>query len=249
MKKALFLLAVAGLFMVSCNNVKTKTENSETAICAEHISVDSFLVVAGDFVGKELTVMGTVDHVCKHGGKRVKMFSSCPSKSLHAEAGEGVGQFKAEVEGSDICVTGMVGENKMDLAYVEEYEASIKEAMETKAEEAEMEHAKGADHHATLEKITAWKEEIATNGKGYISTYFIEVTKYQEFETNKETEVQIPDSTAAAATPCCDSKKDSTEKEPCGAAKKETSKDCAEKEKSTDCGHEHKGDAHAGHKH
>jgi hypothetical protein len=248
MKKALFLLAVAGLFMVSCNNVKTKTETSETAICAEHISVDSFLVVAGDYVGKELTVMGTVDHVCKHGGKRIQMFSSCPSKKIHAEAGEGVGQFKAEVEGSDICVTGIVGENKMDLAYVEEYEASIKEAMETKAEEAEMEHQKGADHHATLEKVAAWKEEIATNGKGYISTYFIEVTKYQECETNKETEVQIPDSTATAAAPCCASKKETTEANSGCAGKKEEGKDCSDKQKE-ECGHKHEGDAHAGHNH
>ncbi|MBI9068107.1 MAG: hypothetical protein JEZ09_12500 [Salinivirgaceae bacterium] len=247
MKRALFLLTVAGLFMVSCNNVKTKTETTETetATMTEYISVDSFLVVAGNFVGKELTVMGTVDHVCKHGGKRVKMFSSCPSKALHAEAAEGMGQFKAEIEGSDICVTGIVGETKMDLAYFEDYEAEIKEAMKTEAEEVEMEQPKGADHHATLEKIAAWKEEITTNGIGYISTYFLEASKYKECETQKEIEVQIPDSNATAAAPCCASKKEATEAKPDCADIKEEGKECSEEQKA-ECGHE--GDASIGQK-
>lgn len=231
MKRALFLLSVATLFMVSCNNVKTKTESAktETTKCTEYISVDSFLVVAADYVGKELTVKGTVDHVCKHGGKRVQMFSSCPSKKIHAEAGKDMGQFNAELEGSDICATGIVGENKMDLAYIEEYEAKVKEAMQAETDEVDMEQQKGADHHADLDKIAKWKEEISTNGKGYISTYFLEVSKYHACKTQKDTEVQIPDSNATAAAPCCASKKEAADAKPCCAEKTTDEKGCGDK--------------------
>lgn len=218
------LFAVISIVFVACNNAtKSKTETAEKtekSCCDNKVSVDSFLIVAENFVGKEMIVFGTVDHVCKHGGKRVKMFSSCPSKTIHAEAAEGMGQFKAEVEGSDICVTGIVAEHKMDLAYVEEYETKIKEAMKTEAEEVEMEHEKGADHHATLEKINNWKEEINSNGKGYISTYYLEVSKYHEMES-KDADCDHKHDEAhehAEATPCCKGKKDGeakTEEKPC----------------------------------
>lgn len=248
MKRALFLIAVVSIFAVACNNTtKTKKETAAkeaVTSCADHISVDSFLVVAENFVGKELTVMGTVDHVCKHGGKRVQMFSSCPSKKIHVEAAEDMGPFKAEVEGSDICVTGIVAEHKMDLAYVEEYEAKIKEAMAKESEEAEMKHAKGADHHASLEKVVKWKEEINASEKGYISTFYLEGLKYQEC-TEKvegcEHKHGEGHAEAEAKAPCCADKK--VEDKACCGDKKE-----AEKVEKKPCSHDH-GDGHAGHNH
>ncbi len=182
MKKLMLMLFVAAIFGACSNNTKTTNDDSQKATVEEctSISVDSFLIVAADIVGKEVTVQGTVDHVCKHGGKRVKIFSSCPSKSLHGEAGETMGNFKAELEGSTVCLTGIVGEEKIDLAYVDEYEKKVRAAMEEKKEEADMEHKAGVDHHAGLEKIAKWKEEIEASEKGYLSNYYLEVAKYDE---------------------------------------------------------------------
>ncbi len=83
------------------------------------------------------------------------------SKSIHGEAGETIGNFNAELEGSAVCLTGIVAESKIDLAYVDEYEKKVHAAIEEEKEEADMEHKEGVGHHAGLEKIAKWKEEIA----------------------------------------------------------------------------------------
>lgn len=216
MRNLITLLTVAAFFTISCNNAKTnKTEVTEqkTEECGPSISVDSFLVVAAENIGKELTVQGTIDHVCKHGGKRVKIFSNCPSKSIHGEASEEIGAFKAELEGSDVCLTGTVLETRIDLAYVDEWEAKVKKAIEENAEEAEMEHKKGVDHHAKLEQIKKHREEIEASENGYIAFYALEVTKYTECKADEN-------------KPCCNKKKEEA-KEPCGDKKQEETKETA----------------------
>lgn len=223
--KNLFLIAIIMAIFSACNNPQNKQESENKTAIAENtaISIDSFLTIAPDYIGKELTVKGTVDHVCQHGGKRVKIFGSNPDQTLHGEATEEVGAFQAELVGSDVCLTGIVAESKMDLAYVEEYEKSILEAMEKESEETEMEHAKGVDHHAKLDEIKAWKEEIATNGKGYISTYYLDVTKYNECSTNVVydgggNQQETANSETTTATLPCGSK----EATPCGGGEGKT---------------------------
>ncbi len=245
MKKIMLMFFVAAIFVACSTNTKTTNEDSQNKAIEEcdYISVDSFLVVAADFIGKELTVQGTVDHVCKHGGKRVKIFSSCPSKSIHGEAGETMGNFNAELEGSAVCLTGIVGESKMDLAEVDEYEKSIHEAMKENKEEADVELKEGVDHHASLEKIARWKAEIEASEKGYLSTYYLEVVKYDECSKKD---------CAKKEAGCCKGKKEakvehdqnheghdhSAEAKPCGGKEKAAPCDSA-KEETKPCGHEH----------
>lgn len=188
MKKIMYLLFATALLGACCNNTKTegdaKTDAAEVDKC-EVMDVDSFLVVAPDMVGKEVTVKGTVDHVCKHGGKRIKIFSSDPKKTLHGSASEETGSFDAEIEGNDVCLIGTVTEYKMELADIEKYEKQVKEEMEKakteehkeEGDEQEHEHEKGEgeghhhhdqDYTKTLDKIAKWKEELASNDKGYV---------------------------------------------------------------------------------
>lgn len=217
MRKLLFVLLGVIVF-VACNT-STKTETTEqksAAHACSSMSVDSFLVIADNYVGEELTVKGTVDHVCKHGGKRVRIFSSCPSKSIHGEAGETMGNFNAEIEGNSVCLTGIVAESKMDMAYVEEYEVKIKTAIEENKEEADMEHKEGVDHHAKLDQIAEWKAEIEASEKGYLSTYYLEVSKYELCDDDKESACCQKE---VKKDSCCDKQKDSTDCE--GEAKEE----------------------------
>jgi hypothetical protein len=180
MKRIVFVLSVAAI-LGACSNNQKPTTGTDVVNEKNAISVDSFLTVAPNLLGKEVTVKGTVDHICKHGGKRVKLIGSYPSNSVHGEATEAIGAFKVELEGSEVLLTGIVAESKIDSAYVATYEKSVLEAMEKEKPEAEMEHAKGIDHHAKLEEVKNWKEEMASNGKGYISTYYLEVSKVEEY--------------------------------------------------------------------
>ncbi len=201
MKKIVFLFGIVVL-LGACGNLKTKqSEATSDAKESSSISVDSFLVVAGNNVGKELSVIGTVDHVCKHGGKRVRIFSADPSKSIEGEASNKVGSFNAELEGSDVCLTGTVKETKIDLAYVDEWEAKKKEAMAKNADESDMEHKDGIDHHANLEQIKNYRDQITASKKGYISFYFLDVSEFHECKISDNNGVG---SSFSPKTPCCE---------------------------------------------
>lgn len=230
MKKLFYLFIVAALF-VACNNGGTKSTSEQKSAVQEcsSISVDSFLVIAGDYVGKELKVQGTIDHVCKHGGKRVKLFSSCASKSIHGEAGEAMGNFPVEIEGSMACVTGVVAELKIDMAYVEEFAAKMKASEGDKDAEVSMGDKKGADHHAGQGKIEAWKAEIEASEKGYISSYYLEVSKYDLCAEKSGEDC----GNSKEEKPCCADKKDST-------VKADTTPCCEGKEKAKPCGEDKK---------
>ena len=186
MKKVLFLL-VAVAFLGACNNSKTTSEAKVADETTKNtvVTIDSFLVIAADYVGKELSVKGTADHVCKHGGKRIKLVSTTSGESIHGEASESMGAFDAEIEGSDVLITGIVLETKIDSAYVDEWEAKEKEAIEKDEEEADMEHKQGVDHHAKLDEINEYRKQIAESEKGYISFYALEVSKYKKCSDEK----------------------------------------------------------------
>lgn len=222
MKKLLFFFAVAATFASCCNqNTNKNTAVNGDSIAVQAITVDSFLIVAADFVGKEITISGTVDHVCKHGGKQVKIFSSCPSKFIFAKAGETIGSFRAELTGSDAYFTGTVLETRMDLAYVDEWEKTITESAD---------NTTGDDHKATPEKIKDLREKINASEKGYISTYAIEVNKYQEYKTANST--NCSDSTVIKDTvsKACGGQ---TEVAPCGS--KTEAAPCGEKKEGSGC--------------
>ena len=221
-KISLFLFAAA-LFGACCNNQKPSTTTStDSTQVAASISIDSFFTVAPQLLGKEVTVVGTADHVCKHGGKRVKLISTKTNQSIHGVASDQMGAFKPELEGTDVCITGIVAASKIDMAYVDEYEAGVKEAMAKEKEEVEMEHKEGVDHHADLEKIKQWREDIQASDSGFIPSYYIEVNSYHICQADSSSHACChPNETAMekdvqAAAPCCGDKKEAA---PCESEK------------------------------
>ena len=197
MKKVLFLLVAVAFLGACCNSGETKSDAKVATETTENpvVTIDSFLVIAGDYVGKELSVKGTADHVCKHGGKRIKLISTTSGESIHGEASESMGAFDAEIEGSDVLITGIVTETKIDSAYVDEWEAKEKEAIEKDEEEADMEHKQGVDHHAKLDEINEYRKQIAESEKGYISFYALEVSKYKKCSSEATDATEVTDTT------------------------------------------------------
>lgn len=176
MKNVLMFLLAIGLLGACSGNSNKTAANTESE--PEAISVDSFLAAASNLIGKEVVVKGKVDHVCKHGGKRVHLFSSCPAKNIQVESADTLVVFSPELEGSEIYVTGIVAEIKIDMAYVQDYEQKI-QTLSTGSDSIEVEQKKGEGHHISLEKIEQWKKDIEASANGYISNYYIEATSYQ----------------------------------------------------------------------
>jgi hypothetical protein len=118
MKKIFSLFAIVAIFFAACNgsngNEENNTDSLQTALNEQSVvfNVDDFDSIAKNFVDKEIQVKGIVDHVCKHGGK--KLFLVGDAGDLHVEGEE---KFSDSLAGSYVIVTGTVREFKVDEAY------------------------------------------------------------------------------------------------------------------------------------
>jgi len=216
MKKLLSIFAIAAILGACSNNNKTNTSNvslSDLKECAS-ISVDSFLMIAGDIVGKEITVKGTVDHVCKHSGQRIKLVSSVSKNYIFGISTEKVDTFKTELEGSDVCLIGVVVETKMDSVCVPRCEAK----------ESEMEHKECANQSANLDQIKKDQEETEGSNTGNVVTYSINVSDYHICgSANEDGCGHIKNSKDEPAKACCggkDEKESDVDKSNSGESKK-----------------------------
>ncbi|MFH1320012.1 MAG: hypothetical protein ABII90_05075 [Bacteroidota bacterium] len=118
-KKILTIAVIAGLF-ASCtgdaeNNQKDNADLTPGEVVESDIPVialGEFNAKAGDFVDKQVQVTGIVDHLCKHGAKRLLLVSD--DADVHVDSEE---RFDEALSGSEITVTGIVREFRVDEAY------------------------------------------------------------------------------------------------------------------------------------
>ena len=113
MKRIIFYTFITALFF-SCGNQQSKTTPDEAEKSSVVYSVDELYTNAVDLVGKELTIKGTVMHVCKHGGGRCFLMGSNEDFNIRVEAGEKIGAFSQEQMGSDLTITGIFKEVKTE---------------------------------------------------------------------------------------------------------------------------------------
>ncbi len=133
------------------------------------ISVEVFQKRAADFVGKNIYVTGIVDHVCKHGGKKVMLVSEDGEASLKVMASDKISKFDKKIEGENLKVLGTVTEFKMDDTFLNEREKKVKE------------HHKPTDpeYKEDMEWIQEKREEIKKSKKGYLSFYSMDGISYE----------------------------------------------------------------------
>lgn len=189
LKKSLFLLAFA-LFLFSCANDATKTTEEKTADAANTemttLKVEDFETKAAEFVGQKILIKGTVDHTCKHSGKKMVILGENPDYSVKIEAGA-VDQFNREIEGSDVSVIATVTESRIDGNYLDEWEQEILKN-----------HADDADGGAEeLSKIENYRLDLKKSDNEYLSFYGLECVSYEVIaeapakEDNKQEESEM----------------------------------------------------------
>ncbi len=179
MKKIVFIAIVAILFTACSENTKKTGENAEQATEAteatdiEEIAVVDFEKAAASFVGKEVKIKGIVDHVCKHGGKKLLLVGD--GASLHAYAEERIDE---EVVGSEIILAGIVEEKRIDeatcLQMEEDCMNSHKEGVKT---DDEME--------ATKHQVEFYRDSMKTAGVEHLSFYSVKYVSHEIVEQKK----------------------------------------------------------------
>jgi hypothetical protein len=185
MKKT--LIVILGLaFLLSCSNQNTqKKEEKNTASVV--LTVDELLAQGKDLVGKEVIVKGTVTHVCKESGARCFVMGSNEDISLRIEAGK-IGSFSQEQMGSDIQVSGILQEVKLE----EEDLAEMGKAAAA-GETANIGHALGHDgpklhdvdggkHDSInqMKKLDDMNQKLAESTEGYVPVYYLDGLKLVE---------------------------------------------------------------------
>ncbi len=175
MIRKLFAIAlIAGLF-ASCggNTEKKETADADDANVQTEIpvlTIAEFYDQAGDYVDMEIQVEGIVDHICKHGGKRLLLVSE--EGDVHIDGDE---RFDEALEGSEIVVTGIIDEFKVDEAYclkLEEENITAHNAGETDP----------ADFESAMEEITFYRDSMLAAGTDHISYYSVIYVSHTEKE-------------------------------------------------------------------
>ncbi len=174
MTRLFALLAVLGL-IVACNNNPAENEENESAQIAETeiteapvLAVAEFDAQAENYVDKEVRVEGIVDHVCKHGGK--KLLLVVDGASVHVVAEE---RFEDALIGQQVSLNGIVREERIDESTcLQMEEDAIKSHSEGEADDEVLERKK--------KQIAFYRDSMATAGLDHLSYYSLEFVAFNE---------------------------------------------------------------------
>jgi len=184
-KRFLFLSAIVALFASCGEDTNTNTTPNDTASVtisknaeATEILMSDFDAKAANLVGKEVKVSGIVDHVCKHGGKKILLVDG--DNSIHVFNDN---RYDEALSGSKISVIGVVEEERVDSVYLAE----------------RLKHEEGSngdeDNDADKEHLAKMKEYIKTmqdslkkEGVDHFSNYSLKYVSHTEEKTEKSSE-------------------------------------------------------------
>ena len=165
MKNIILFSLLFGLFFACSENQSTEVEEVSTeqfSIMVPQLNVVSFDVDAGQYVDNEITVSGIVDHVCKHGGKKLKLVTD--GSSVHVEAES---RFDDDLIGSEINLNGIVRELRVDESYCLQME-----------EDNTLKHKEGETNEEDFthkqELIQSYRDSMTVAGVDHLSFYTLE---------------------------------------------------------------------------
>jgi len=183
MIRKLFAFAALAVILASCGGNGTNENTSEEQVLTEDVQAEAPMIAlgefdakAGEFIDKEVVVEGIVDHVCKHGGK--KLFLVTDDGDVHVESDE---RFDEALAGSQVSVKGIVREFRVDEAYCLKME-----------EDNIQSHKKGEtdeDLYAQkMEQIKYYRDSMQTAGVDHLSFYSIEYVSLEVKDKPEGTE-------------------------------------------------------------
>jgi len=164
MKMMKILVVAIGLVLISCSP-KSNMEQNEELVVSEiadvpTLSIAEFDTKAGDFVNQEVKVRGIVDHVCKHGGKKLLLVND--DGSIHITTSDD--RFSDELIGEEIYVNGIVEEFRVDEEYcLQMEEDNIKNHSEGSTDDELFKQKK--------QSIQAYRDSMKVAGVDHLSYY------------------------------------------------------------------------------
>lgn len=106
--KNLVIIGILAFVFFGCGNQNKQQQQQSVEQQVIVLTVDELYEKAAELSDKEVTVKGTVMHVCKQGGGRCFLMGSNEDINIRVEAGEKIGAFTQEQMGSDLEITGIL---------------------------------------------------------------------------------------------------------------------------------------------
>ncbi|MBN2669742.1 MAG: hypothetical protein JXR60_10990 [Bacteroidales bacterium] len=169
--KHLLLLIAAVAFLSACNSNQEQTNNAEAEVQEVQyplIALKDFQSEAANFLGKEIQTEGIVDHVCKHGGKKILLVQD--DVSLHVFNED---RFDEAMTGKLVKVVGLVKEDRTDEAALLKIEEDAINS-HSEGEEAEMKQERMINYVNTM------RDSLKNSGLDHFSEYYLQFVSYEE---------------------------------------------------------------------
>ena len=181
------VMMFAACILSSCDGGKKQAQNVEETVAA--MSIDEVMAKAGELVDQTVTIEGVCTHTCSHGAKKMFLVGSDDSKTLRIEAGE-LGAFDTKVVNNIVTVKGVIKEERIDEAYLQDWETRLKNETEEKHGNEEGEggcdtekNARGETADTPEGRIADFRAKIAAEkeatGKEYLSFYHVVAESYE----------------------------------------------------------------------
>ena len=171
MKNLILIIILAGLVSGCAQNQAEQHEEMASELASVEIpelNIASFDVEAANYVDSEITVAGIVDHVCKHGGKKLKLVTDGASVHVESES-----RFDDALIGNEISLNGIVRELRVDEGYcLQMEEDNIAKHKEGETNDEDFTHKK--------EQIQAYRDSMAVAGVDHLSFYTLDFIKQQQ---------------------------------------------------------------------
>jgi hypothetical protein len=172
MKKFTVFFAALAIMISACNNSNSNegeaTDSLKTAqVQLPLIKLIEFDSLAANYVDQEVEVKGVVDHVCRHGGKR--LFLVDDEGSVHIDWTE---RFSDSIAGSHIAVKGIVREFRVDESYcLQQEQDNIMKHKEGQTDKESFEQKK--------KQLADYRNSMKSLGVDHLSFYSIDYVSHK----------------------------------------------------------------------
>ena len=173
--KNIIIVITISLCLFSCKTETKKEGKAADSVVTEVIetpvlALGEFDKKAGDYINKEIKVQGIVDHVCKHGGKKILLVTD--DGDVHVYSDE---RFDESLMGSEIIVTGVVLEERIDEAYLLKMEKdNIKSHSEGKSNKEQFNSKK--------KHLQQYRKQMKSKNINHISNYSLQYISHEIIE-------------------------------------------------------------------
>lgn len=205
MRKLLIAITALAFFAVSCENTTSEKKDNtkhDKVVIDEIITVSmvDYDSLVESLSGRKISISGTVDHVCKHGGQKLFIVDVNSDARIKITPNDEIAAFNTDLVGETIEIIGIIEEMRVDEDYLREWEEEVKEGAQEEEEvegkgkrhgDGKGESADEEDHiaenedidiQAELEQIANMRTRVEESEKGYLSFYSILAVEYQIFK-------------------------------------------------------------------